>query len=97
MAPLTPAARDQSATGTPHQQGPSRALLGGGGARTRSVHHADVGSITLSYQAFDVSSAPGQQLIIYQAEPASSSEHALVLLGTIAATGSLDADAFRNI
>ncbi|AMM21544.1 hypothetical protein AX769_17100 [Frondihabitans sp. PAMC 28766] len=52
----------------------------------KAFHHAAVGSLTLSYQAFDVSSAPGQQLVVYQAEPGSPSAHALVLLGNIDAT-----------
>lgn len=62
----------------------------------KEFHHADVGSITLSYQAFDVNSAPGQQLVVYQAEPASPSEHALTLLGTLDATGRRDGDAFHK-
>lgn len=52
----------------------------------KEFHHAAVGSLTLSYQAFDVSSALGQQLVVYQAEPASLSAQALVLLGNIDAT-----------
>ncbi len=62
----------------------------------KQFHHADVGTITLSYQAFDVSSVPGQQLVVYQAEPTSPSEHALALLGTLHATNRLDADAFHK-
>lgn len=48
--------------------------------------HPDVGPLTLIYQAFDVRDAPGQQLVIYQAEPASRSAQALGLLGSIHAT-----------
>lgn len=48
--------------------------------------HPDVGPLTLSYQAFDVREAPGRQLVICHAEPASSSAEALHLLGSIHAT-----------
>lgn len=48
--------------------------------------HPDVGPLTLTYQAFDVRDAPGQQLVIYQAEPGSPSAQALTLLGSIHAT-----------
>ncbi|QES51829.1 transcriptional regulator [Streptomyces venezuelae] len=48
--------------------------------------HPDVGSLTLTYQAFDVREAPGQQLVVYQAEPATPSAQALTLLGTLHAT-----------
>lgn len=48
--------------------------------------HPDVGSLTLGYQAFDVRSAPGHQLIVYQAEPGSPSDAALQLLASLAAT-----------
>ncbi|WP_409492097.1 helix-turn-helix transcriptional regulator [Amycolatopsis sp. cmx-11-12] len=45
--------------------------------------HPDVGPLVLTYQAFDVRSAPGQQLIIYHAEPATPSAHALALLSSL--------------
>lgn len=45
--------------------------------------HPDVGPLTLIYQAFDVRSAPGQQLILYHAEPGSPSAQALALLGSL--------------
>ncbi|MEV6648201.1 helix-turn-helix transcriptional regulator [Amycolatopsis sp. NPDC051371] len=45
--------------------------------------HPDVGPLTLTYQAFDVRSAPGQQLIIYHAEPATPSADALALLSSL--------------
>ncbi len=37
-------------------------------------------------QTFDVRSAPGQQLVVYHAEPGSPSADAMRLLGTITAT-----------
>ncbi|MFF9002982.1 helix-turn-helix domain-containing protein [Streptomyces achromogenes] len=48
--------------------------------------HPDVGPLSLSYQAFDVRDAPGQQLVIYHAEPGSPSAQSLDLLGSIHAT-----------
>ncbi|MFJ8016982.1 helix-turn-helix transcriptional regulator [Streptomyces sp. NPDC096339] len=48
--------------------------------------HPDVGPLTLTYQAFDVRDAPGQQLVVYQAEPATPSARALALLGALHAT-----------
>ncbi|MER6815887.1 helix-turn-helix transcriptional regulator [Spirillospora sp. NPDC000708] len=48
--------------------------------------HPDVGALTLTYQAFDVRDAPGQQLVIYHAEPGSPSAQSLELLGTVHAT-----------
>ncbi|MGI5426821.1 helix-turn-helix transcriptional regulator [Streptomyces sp. CA-179760] len=48
--------------------------------------HPDVGALTLTYQAFDVRDAPGQQLVIYHAEPGSPSAQALGLLGSLHAT-----------
>ncbi|MET8864965.1 hypothetical protein ABZW11_18665 [Nonomuraea sp. NPDC004580] len=48
--------------------------------------HPDVGPLTLTYQAFDVRDAPGQQLVTYHAEPGSASAQALGLLGSIHAT-----------
>lgn len=40
----------------------------------------EVGELTLTYLAFDVRTAPGQELIVYQAEPGSASADALALL-----------------
>ncbi|MCL6675226.1 helix-turn-helix transcriptional regulator [Streptomyces panaciradicis] len=58
---------------------------------TKHFLHPDVGPLTLTYQAFDVCDAPGQQLVIYQAEPGSPSAQALNLLGSLHATSHQDA------
>ncbi|MEV7090599.1 helix-turn-helix transcriptional regulator [Streptomyces sp. NPDC093085] len=49
-------------------------------------HHPDVGALTLTYHAFDIRAAPGQQLIIYHAEPGGPDAEALTLLGSVHAT-----------
>jgi hypothetical protein len=48
-------------------------------------HHAQVGDLELHYEAFTINSAPTQQLIVYQAEPGSTSADALALLGSLSA------------
>lgn len=53
---------------------------------TKEFVHPDVGPLSLTFQTFDVRDAPGQQLVIYQAEPGSASDRALTLLGSLAAT-----------
>jgi len=53
---------------------------------TKRFRHRLVGELKLSYEALTVNSAPGQQLIVYQAEPGSPSEAALALLGSLAAS-----------
>lgn len=55
-------------------------------AATKRLTHPDVGPVTLESQIFDVRSAPGQELVIYHAEPGSPSADALGLIGTLAAT-----------
>ncbi|MET9860876.1 helix-turn-helix transcriptional regulator [Streptomyces smyrnaeus] len=52
----------------------------------KQLLHPDVGPLTLTYQAFDVRDAPGQQLVIYHAEPGGPSAEALHLLGSVHAT-----------
>ncbi|WP_432170210.1 helix-turn-helix transcriptional regulator [Streptomyces sp. 1222.5] len=52
----------------------------------KHVLHPDVGALTLTYQAFDVRDAAGQQLLVYQAEPGSPSAQALGLLGSVQVT-----------
>jgi transcriptional regulator with XRE-family HTH domain len=55
---------------------------------TKRLDHPDVGRLELSYETFDVRSAPGQQLVVYQAEPGSRSAQGLALLGSLAAGAS---------
>jgi transcriptional regulator with XRE-family HTH domain len=52
---------------------------------TKNFNHHQVGELTLSYDSFTVDSATDQQLVVYQAEPGSTSQQALALLGTVAA------------
>lgn len=53
----------------------------------KSFRHPEVGLLTLNMQTFDIRSAPGQELIVYDADPGTPSADALKLLGSIAATG----------
>ena len=46
----------------------------------KRFEHPDVGQLRLSFETFDVRSAPGQQLVVYQAEPGSRSAEALARL-----------------
>jgi transcriptional regulator with XRE-family HTH domain len=52
----------------------------------KRFQHREVGAVTLRMQTFDVRSAPGQELVVYDAEPGTPSADALKLLGSIAAT-----------
>jgi transcriptional regulator with XRE-family HTH domain len=56
-------------------------------AETKRLRHRLVGELTLHYESLAVNSAPGQQLVIYHAEPGSPSEDALALLGSLTAPG----------
>ncbi|GAA3638837.1 helix-turn-helix transcriptional regulator [Kineosporia mesophila] len=51
--------------------------------------HPEAGLLTLTVQTFEVRAAPGQDLVIYHAEPGSADAQALRLLGTLAATRAL--------
>jgi len=58
----------------------------GKAADVKTFRHPEVGELTLRMQTFDVRSAPGQQLVVYHAEPGTASAQALALLGTLHAT-----------
>lgn len=63
-----------------------------GKAMTRkTLVHPEVGRLDLVMQTFEVRSAPGQELCVYDAEPGSDTAARLALLGSIAATTRLDA------
>jgi transcriptional regulator with XRE-family HTH domain len=47
------------------------------------VHHSAVGDLELRHEALDLRSAPGQHLVVLQAEPGSASADGLSLLGSI--------------
>ena len=55
-------------------------------AASKRFTHPDVGPLTLASQIFDIRSAPGQELVVYHAEPGSTSADALGLIGALAAT-----------
>ena len=52
---------------------------------TKRFRHPLVGELSLSYEALTVNGAPGQQLVVYHAEPGSPSAEALSLLGSLTA------------
>ena len=51
----------------------------------KTFHHREVGTVTLKMQTFDVRSAPGQELVVYDAEPGGPDADALAILGSVAA------------
>lgn len=60
--------------------------------RSKRFRHPRVGDLELGLLAFDVKSAPGQELVVYQAEPGSPSEAALDRLRELAVAGTPPAD-----
>jgi transcriptional regulator with XRE-family HTH domain len=52
---------------------------------TKCFRHPLVGELTLTYETLTVNSAPGQQLVVYSAEPGSAAAEALSLLGSLTA------------
>jgi transcriptional regulator with XRE-family HTH domain len=58
----------------------------GKSTEVKTFAHREVGAITVCMQTFDIREAPGQQLVVYHAEPGSPDAQALKLLGSIAAT-----------
>ena len=62
-------------------------------AETKHLNHPVVGELSLRFENLFVSSAPGQHLVVYHAAPGSPEDHALVLLGSYAATPASDVQA----
>ncbi|AWS40434.1 helix-turn-helix transcriptional regulator [Streptosporangium sp. 'caverna'] len=56
----------------------------------RRFRHHEVGDLDLVCELFGIVTAPGQQLVIFHAEPASPSEQALTMLGNLATMASCD-------
>lgn len=56
------------------------------GAGSKTFNHPVVGEITLAYEGLEMAAEPGLTLTVYAAEPGSSSEQALRLLASWAAT-----------
>lgn len=55
------------------------------------MHHPVVGDLDLTFEAMDLTSQPGLQLLAFSAEPGSASRDGLQLLATWAATARIDA------
>jgi transcriptional regulator with XRE-family HTH domain len=57
---------------------------------SKNLHHPVVGALDLTFEAMDLTSQPGLQLLAFSAPPGSSSDDGLRLLATWAATAQLD-------
>jgi hypothetical protein len=64
----------------------ARADVGHRREGTSHLRHPQVGELYLRRDKLDIVGAPGQQLVVYHAEPGTDSARALALLGSIAAT-----------
>jgi len=51
----------------------------------KRLHHPVIGDIDLHFEVFPVSGSPGQQLVVYQAQPGSPAEESLRILASWAA------------
>ena len=58
---------------------------------TKNVHHPVVGDLDLTFEAMDLTSEPGLQLLAFSAAPGTPSHDGLQLLATWAATAQLEA------
>ena len=52
----------------------------------KRFHHPVVGDLTLTYEMLELTADPGLQLLAFSAEPSTTSQDALTLLGSWAAT-----------
>lgn len=55
---------------------------------TKRFHHPLVGELILAYESLQLTGDPGQQIVVYTAEPASPSQQALDLLASWTSTPS---------
>ena len=55
------------------------------GSGTKRFHHPDVGELVLAYEELAITAEPGLVLLVYTAEPGSSSAERLRLLASLAA------------
>jgi hypothetical protein len=60
----------------------------------KNVHHPVVGDLDLTFQAMDLASNRGLQMIVFSAEPGSPTHDRLQLLGNLAMTNSSSAGAY---
>jgi hypothetical protein len=60
---------------------------------TKQVHHPVVGDLDLTFEAMNLTSEPGLQLLAFTAAPGSASQDGLQLLATWAVTAQLESDA----
>ena len=58
----------------------------------KQVHHPVVGDLDLTFEAMDLTSEAGLQLLAFTAAPGSASQDGLQLLATWAATAQLESD-----
>ncbi len=59
---------------------------------SKNLHHPVVGDLDLTFEAMDLTSEPGLQLLAFTAAPGSASQDGLQLLATWAATAQLESD-----
>jgi transcriptional regulator with XRE-family HTH domain len=64
---------------------------------TKRFHHPLVGDLTLAYESLQLTGDPGQQIVVYTAEPASPSQQALDLLASWTSTPSPSSQADRQL
>ncbi|SDS67404.1 Helix-turn-helix domain-containing protein [Friedmanniella luteola] len=64
---------------------------------TKQIHHPVVGDLDLTFEAMDLTSEPGLQLLAFTAAPGSPSQDGLQLLAAWAATARLESDVAEHL